>query len=391
MLCSRTVRYTTVMRQQGFRLGYRPELDGLRGVAVLAVVLFHGLNTLHTRWFVGGFLGVDVFFVLSGFLITAKLVQEWERAGVINLPHFYLRRVCRLLPALASVLICVSAIALRAQGTPIGAPVARVLWRAIVGALFYVANWQMALGFLPPHMLSMTWTLAIEEQFYLAWPLTLLLLLRRGWARERLLWLALGIAATANLWRVALKLDGATWIRLQGTDAAAGGLLLGCAVALMAASGMLPKASRRLGLTCWAGAIGLLALIATAHSPLDAPPGSGLLSTLERLAASPLADLAAAAVLVGLLALPAMQLHRVLRLKPLTWFGHISYGLYLWHAPLLWLWPHTPVSLLVWFVVSVGTAAVSYYTIERTFSKIGGRFRESMPVPSLHPALAGDD
>jgi peptidoglycan/LPS O-acetylase OafA/YrhL len=348
---------------------------------VLAVVVYHALLVLGARRFMGGFLGVEVFFVLSGFLITTLLLEEWDRHGRINLGHFYLRRACRLFPALAIVVEVILLLSLADLQLPGAAAHAHLLWETCAGAILYVANWQIALQLPHSDMLSTTWTLAIEEQFYLAWPLTLLFLLRRGWSRERLLWLALAGFAAMSLWCFTLKVAGAPWARLKGTDTAAGGLLLGCAVAFLLARGNLPWCARRWLYVGRMGFVALVGLIVVAQPNLQVPPG--FLPMLGRLVVGPIADLATAALLVGLLTTSDTLLHRTLRLAPLTWFGRISYGLYLWHWPLLTYAPHTPIGMVLWFGLSVGAAALSYYTVERTFRRIGRRFRSLAPIPAL--------
>ena len=158
-------------RETGFR--YQPALDGLRAVAVLAVIAYHGTY----EWAKGGFLGVDTFFVLSGFLITTLLVLEWERVTSIALVAFWGRRVRRLLPALLLVVVFVAIYAWVAVPSY---QLTKVRLDGLAG-LFYVANWRfIATGqsyfdlFTAPSPFKHLWSLAIEEQFYLVWPLVVL-------------------------------------------------------------------------------------------------------------------------------------------------------------------------------------------------------------------------
>src|SRR4051812_8790504 len=173
-----------------FKLGRRPPLDGLRAVAILAVIGFHYGPTKVG----GGYLGVDVFFVLSGFLITALLVQERENKGGISLPAFYLRRARRLLPALFIMLVAVAVYGAIYPHRPESAH----LWRDIAAAVFYVANWVHGLGHsLETGLLAHTWSLSVEEQFYLLWPATLVILLARRASRRTIaIVVAIGIAAS---------------------------------------------------------------------------------------------------------------------------------------------------------------------------------------------------
>ena len=183
----------------GFRLGYRPELDGLRGLAVLAVMAYH----CDLRRIVpGGFLGVDLFFVLSGFLITALLMREHQQTGRIHLPRFYLRRALRLLPALFVMLaVCCVWAALRTKPDR-----AAVIYQAALLTACHAAN-GAACWSVPMDLLSHAWSLSLEEQFYVAWPVLLVLLLRFGATHRRIAWLVgTGIAASA-LVRAALWLS----------------------------------------------------------------------------------------------------------------------------------------------------------------------------------------
>src|SRR6266496_6468586 len=150
------------------KLGYMPALDGLRGLSIIGVIVHH----LNLRWFYLGFLGVDVFFVLSGFLITSLLAQEWLTNGSINIPQFYRRRVLRLIPALLTlILVTVPVISL--FGT---AQDKYELWDGVWGSLLYVSNWvYMTHGL---GTLGINWRLGIEEQYYIVWALSLPLLLR---------------------------------------------------------------------------------------------------------------------------------------------------------------------------------------------------------------------
>ncbi len=159
------------------RLSYLPGLDGLRALAVTAVLLFHaGLS-----WIPGGFLGVEVFFVISGYLITCVLLAEWEQTGRINPKQFWWRRARRLLPALFTLLLLTFAAAVLFSPGDV-----TELRGDIPAALGYVTNWYLILGHTPyfeavgrPPLLQHLWSLAIEEQFYLLWPLFLIIVVGR--------------------------------------------------------------------------------------------------------------------------------------------------------------------------------------------------------------------
>ena len=181
-----------------FRLGHRPGLDGIRGVAILLVVLAH-LEIIQVQFAI---IGVDIFFVLSGFLITSLLIAEWDQSKDISLKSFYWRRALRLLPALIAMLtVCIIYICLTSP------------WKIVVKnlvyalrALFYCTNWALIshLGERSNHLLSHTWSLSIEEQFYFIWPAILFFLLRKVKSMTSLLWFVLLAALLSGLVRIVL-------------------------------------------------------------------------------------------------------------------------------------------------------------------------------------------
>src|SRR5262245_4168116 len=205
------------------KLGYRPALDGLRGIAIALVVGFHAF-----RWPANGALGVDLFFVLSGFLITTLLLEEHRSFGRIGLRRFYVRRVRRLYPALLLLLLALVAVTLAAGGFPsLDSPPAI----GVASALTYTANVVVAAS--PSHVpagMVHLWSLAAEEQFYVVWPLLIVLLLR--WRSMRLLATSLVVLLLlAIAYRLRLALAGASIGRLYyGPDTHADSLLVGCAV-----------------------------------------------------------------------------------------------------------------------------------------------------------------
>jgi peptidoglycan/LPS O-acetylase OafA/YrhL len=207
-----------------FLLGRRPALDGIRALAIIAVVGVHVstilIPSLAGKWFVGGVAGVDVFFVLSGFLITSLLLEEHDRSRSIGLRSFYWRRILRLWPALYLLLIG-NFIYSMVVHIPVGYT---LRGDGLIAA--YQSNWAWSLGWPVPFGLDNTWSLAVEEQFYLIWPIVLLLVLR--W-RDRLVPLvATGIMVASALWRWHLYSTTQNWISsLAETSAHLDGLMLG--------------------------------------------------------------------------------------------------------------------------------------------------------------------
>src|SRR5215207_9179567 len=229
------------------RLGYRPELDGIRGVAILLVILVHLRD-----WPRGGFLGVDVFFTLSGFLITTLLLEEWQARGTISLRHFYARRALRLFPAVVVLLVAYCAFALAAGGPYLATRLAGVAYGAT-----YTANWPQALGLgFPEQEIGFLWTLAIEEQYYLLWPGLLLLGLQGARLAPRRLLVAIACLVLAVwVWRALLVAGGDGRGRVYfGTDTRLDQILLAAALAAWSVPrpASAPR-SRALRLAGWAG------------------------------------------------------------------------------------------------------------------------------------------
>lgn len=308
------------------RLTYQPALDGLRGVAVLWVLLYHGA----VRWARGGFLGVDVFFVLSGYLITALLLTEWRAHGTVDLRAFWARRARRLLPALLVLMVAVAGLAplltsaasrgrLRGDG---------------LATLFYVANWRFVFSghsyfdqFAAPSPLRHAWSLGVEEQWYLAWPLLVAGGLRLVKGRSRALLVATVVlgAGSALLMAWLTHPSGDPSRVYYGTDTRAQALLAGAALALALGTRHLGGAARAAVATM--GVIGAVVLAGLVVRTSDAD--RWLYHGGYALVAVATVSVIAAAVQPG-----PNPVRSPLSLAPLRAVGRISYGLYLWHWPL---------------------------------------------------------
>lgn len=321
---------------------YVAALDGIRALAILMVVIFHART--RTAGLTGGFLGVDVFFMLSGYLITRLLADEHLRTGSIDLSRFYLRRARRLYPALLLML----AVYLLVASHFFPAIPMRAHWRDAAVSALYLSDYAGAFYQIPLRI-GYTWTLAVEEHFYLLWPLLLLLLLRLPRKAAIASVLALFVAATAWRWG-SLQLFERwefTYIRF---DTRMSGLMLGSAIGLWRPTFRYPLAGALVGLG------GLIALAITQRYGTDAGLVKGVL----------LAEVSSVFLVLCASSMP------FLAWPVFVWIGRMSYGWYLWHYLVMRMarfWGMHD----FWQLLLVGggggllCAAVSYYTIEKVF------------------------
>jgi peptidoglycan/LPS O-acetylase OafA/YrhL len=342
-------------------LPYNPPLDGVRALAIALVLCYHGGATFVP----GGFIGVDTFFVLSGFLITSILVREHDASGRIALRPFWARRARRLLPALVimvgAVLLWVHFFA-RGDYPELGSDAQSVL--------FYFANWHFStaasyvnLGSSVSPFLH-TWSLAIEEQFYLVWPLVLLGAFRLGLSRAKLLSLTLLAAAGSAALMVYLYDPSQDPTAIYyNTATRAQALLVGAALAL-AVSWWTP-AARRLGAKLWGAlaAVGFAGVVV-----LSATMTIGGTFTYE--GGLTLAALCAVALVGGVTLAGSSVAARCLSLRPIRYIGRISYGLYLWHWPIFVgldgarTGLNGPVLFMIRLVATFIVAVASFHMIE---------------------------
>ncbi|MFC8682638.1 acyltransferase family protein [Microbacterium ureisolvens] len=353
-------------------------LDGMRALAVVLVVVYHLFAVLP-----GGFVGVDVFFVISGFLITSLLLREHAARGRVALGAFWQRRARRLLPALALVVAVCSALALI-----VGGDVLVDLDAQVLGAATFSYNWVSVAGgggyfaAAAPELFRNFWSLAVEEQFYLLWPLVfpLFLLLPWRWARTAA---AFGLAAASAVWMGLVVAGGGDVTRAYfGTDTHAFGLLLGVGLAFLLTPLFTAEAPRWTAsplarhLTGGAGVMALVALVGLATVPAADTtatfPGSLLAASL----------LSAVAIVAGVW--PGSWFGPALDVRPMRWIGDRSYGIYLCHWPLLVLAaaafaPDAAVaSTPMWIGIGVlaataAASALSYRFVETPVRRLGFR------------------
>jgi peptidoglycan/LPS O-acetylase OafA/YrhL len=376
-------------------------LDGLRAFALLIIMGYH----FGVGWLQGGFFSLDIFYVLSGYLITGLLLGEWARAARIKLGAFWLRRARRLLPALLVVLVVVTLVVRFTY--PAGMyPNLRM---ADLSALFYFSNWWqiaasgnyfVATGAVSP--LTHTWSLAVEEQFYLVWPLVVVAVLHLGKKFDRGIELLLGVSligviASATEMAV-LYHPGANITRLYfGTDTHAQSILVGAVLACVLTliqrrrglDGMAPTVASTpakvvltmVGVAGFAGTLALTYLLTGTSA--TAYRGGFLLSALS-----------AAAIVLGAVCVAGGPIARLLSLRPLVWMGTVSYGAYLWHFPIFieldaGRTGTTGLSLLaIRFGATFVLAGLSYYLIERPVME--GTFWQSVrsAVPAMGAVVA---
>jgi peptidoglycan/LPS O-acetylase OafA/YrhL len=298
-----------------------PALDGLRGVALLGVLFFHANGLL-----AGGYLGVDLFFVLSGFLITSLLLAEQRETGRIALGQFWIRRARRLFPALLSLMPVVAIYGRYFARTD----ELRTLRAQALAALAYVANWQAIFRhqsywqlFAAPSPLEHTWSLSIEEQFYVVWPLLVALVLRRH--SRALLAVCLALSALSMLAMWFLFDPGNTTRAYLGTDTRMSGILFGAALATVISPNDRFSAPtvRALDAGGFLALLGLGVAWATLRGTNPFLYRGGFWLT----------ELGALVLIACAIAGERSLIARALSIRPLTWLGTISYGVYLWHWP----------------------------------------------------------
>lgn len=375
-------------------LGYRRWLDGLRAIAILGVFVHHIQHLIYKGGPIFGWLflpfgslGVDIFFVLSGFLITSLLLEEYQSSETINLKHFYIRRALRLLPALLILLAFTILFAILVL------PKEEARWTMDLSviALFYGTNWVFAMGGPGSDWLGHLWSLAVEEQFYLVWPVALLILLRLRIAKQSIALLTLILVGGICVYRVCMVSPMVAPTRIYaGTDTRADSILIGCLVAMAVSWHMLRLTAFTISVVKIAGLLSAIAAIA-------------FLLDIWGIARNTLYETGFTffAVAVGVfifrvMVISAERYVRFLESRYLVWIGKLSYSLYLWHffAINITLKLQIPraVCALISVTIAFGFAISSYYIVELRFLRLKSRFTATTPrETSTHAERKVDD
>ncbi|MBD8880525.1 acyltransferase [Rhodanobacter sp. 7MK24] len=354
------------MKDRDYRLGYRADLEGLRAVAILLVVAMHA----GVPWLLGGFVGVDVFFVLSGFLITGLLVQEVSNTGRLRFAEFYVRRLRRLLPALLTMLlvvgVCAALLLAPTEQQEQSCTAAMVaLWLSNIHFAFAQLDY-----FAPgtgTNLFLHTWSLGVEEQFYLIWPMLLVWLLgcdgERGLSRLKVGMLVVATASFATCVWLSYEAPQLAFymMPMRAWQFAAGALVWLC-FKVPGASTATPWWDRHVMWSHTAGWLGLALIVLTGwrfSADIPYPGAYALLPTLG----------AIGVVATGSVTAAPVGASRLLSWRPLQWFGSISYSWYLWHWPILLLGraitgSNAPLYRACWVLLSLLLAWISCRFIE---------------------------
>lgn len=362
-------------QKQEKAIAYRPEIDGLRAVAIIAVMLYH----LNPDWLPGGFVGVDVFFVISGFLISSIILHETD-LGIFSFRRFYSRRIKRLFPAMATVLLAV--LVCQAVVQPFNYDIARRTGIWVLGLAGNIYIWMTTGDYFAPtteNPLLHTWSLGVEEQFYLSFPLILFVLSRFN--RRRILPIIAALAAVSFLWCIVTTSSKPT-DSFYLLPSRAWELLIGCTLAVAVADHRAlfdrfpyKKAVAAFGISCLGISLFLI------NSGSDFPGWKALFPTLG------------GALLIAFVGKDASYISRLLRSQSMVHVGKISYSLYLWHWPVTLIFKEMSESPLVpayvpGWVTPLAIVIVSFALAEASYRWVESPLRLYQFTPVLSFAVA---
>jgi peptidoglycan/LPS O-acetylase OafA/YrhL len=318
---------------------------------------------------VGGFIGVDIFFVLSGFLISNILITEYKSANTISLKNFYIRRILRLIPAFVVVLLATNLFSLLFQRIDSQQILTESLY-----SFFYVSNWAAAFQWSGFDFLGHTWSLAIEEQFYLLWPAVLFLLLRSKLKLESISYIVLVAILSLICWRIYLNQIDTPYYRLYyALDTRFDSILSGSLLALLYQQEyfqvLILRKAKMIKAGAWISAA-ILTIFFFTISYLDRHLYNFYFVIIE---------IAAFIIILNSLINKSDFINKVLRNKILMFIGTISYGLYLWHYPIIRFFHQYDFSRFATAVLAIATSLamtiLSWYMIEKPILKLKRKFR----------------
>jgi len=357
------------MSDYNFKMRYIPEFDGLRGVAILGVILFHA----GAPFLKGGFIGVDIFFVLSGFLITSFLIKEFDKYDSINIKNFYVRRILRLIPALLFLLITYCFISFLL----LSGEAAKKNYIDALISFFYLSNWARAFSIHPPDFLGHTWSLSIEEQFYMIWPIILLTMLRFRIKRHYIAIITSSIALLAWMLRIYLSVNSASAERIyNGLDTRADALMIGCTIGIAIYSGLINENAKKtiekllislcpISIFC----LSMLSIVARWDSPWMSYLGFTIVEIMSSI------------LVFDILINEQSVIRKFLLNVGFVWIGKISYSLYLWHYPIYRTMKAMKYDGFTTFIVGTILTFImsmfSYYVIEKPILKFKTSFSHS--------------
>jgi peptidoglycan/LPS O-acetylase OafA/YrhL len=364
--------------RSGAMRGKLPSLDGVRAISFLIVFVAHaGLD-----WIVPGRFGVDIFFLLSGYLITFLLIREYSATGAISLKHFYMRRALRIFPPMYVILGCTLLL------LSLSHQMAGITWAGVSSQLFYYQNYFFHPGIIPE--LGPLWSLAVEEHFYIIFPPLMVLLLARSKDYRSIASALIVLCGIILVWRccvVAFMPEGMRWAR-DASDTRADSILCGCVLACLQQTPLCDSIFQRKRLERYIipGCLGTLLLTFLVRNPIFRET---IRYTLQGLALAPL--------LYYVVHYPETHIGRLLNTRVLSYIGVLSYSLYLLHAVVLLQMQrivHGAVVIgLLSLAVTIALGVVVRILIEKPAEKLRGRLRYRRPPARLktrQPAVASD-